>query len=80
MRKEDYDKAVRLCARSIEKGFDLAPTHTAQEGLPFDATQSLRRQMFSRSALVDVPSERPTYLLSIVCLQAHILETEARAS
>lgn len=48
MLKADYDRAVRLCSQSIEGGFDLRPSDTSKEGLPFDATHSLRRQMFSR--------------------------------
>lgn len=52
MLKQNYDRAVRLCSRSIEEGFDLTPSHAAEEKLPFDAVYSLRRQMFSRSELV----------------------------
>ncbi|CAM9783371.1 unnamed protein product [Discosporangium mesarthrocarpum] len=48
MREAAYGKAVRLCLRSIEGGYDLNPALVAEEGLPFDATQSLRRQMYSR--------------------------------
>lgn len=48
MLKVDYNKAVALCKESIDGGFDISPDHTSAEGLPFDATQSLRRQMFSR--------------------------------
>lgn len=48
MLKADYNKAVALCKESIEGGFDLTTSHTSLEALPFDATQSLRRQMFSR--------------------------------
>lgn len=48
MLKMDYDRAVQLCSRSIERGFDLTTAHTAEAGLPFDATYCLRRQMFSR--------------------------------
>lgn len=48
MLKSDYNRAVALCKASIDGGFDLTTSHTTAEGLPFDATHSLRRQMFSR--------------------------------
>ncbi|CAM9409903.1 unnamed protein product [Pylaiella littoralis] len=48
MLKADYARAVAMCKASIDGGFDLTTSHTSAEGLPFDATQSLRRQMFSR--------------------------------
>ena len=51
MLKADYNKAVALCKESIDGGFDLTTAHTSLEALPFDATQSLRRQIFSRQVL-----------------------------
>lgn len=48
MLKADYNRAVALCKASIDGGFDLTTSHTSAERLPFDAVQSLRRQMFSR--------------------------------
>ncbi|CAM9531048.1 unnamed protein product [Ectocarpus sp. 6 AP-2014] len=48
MLKADYHRAVALCKASIDGGFDLTTSHTSVESLPYDALQSLRRQMFSR--------------------------------
>eukprot|EP00903_Cladosiphon_okamuranus_P013352 g12444.t1 len=48
MLKADYHRAVALCKTSIDGGFDLTASHTSAEKLPFDAVNSLRRQMLSR--------------------------------
>lgn len=48
MLKADYNRAVALCKASIDGGFDLTASHTSAEKLPFDAVNSLRRQMLSR--------------------------------
>lgn len=48
MLKGDYNRALALSKASIDGGFDLTTSRTSSESLPFVATQSLRRQMFSR--------------------------------